>query len=89
MTQKYFDYESALEEVLVTNNIKYNRLGSTFWVYSDAYPEKRHFAITCNRNSETWMVIECRNDEVWHSYNQYIPIILSMVVKFKNGESYN
>ena len=88
MTQKYFDEEAILEETLVTNDIKYEHLGSTFWVYSDTYPEKRKLVITTRRNSETWGVMECRNGEIWHSYNQYINIILSMVVKFKNGEPY-
>ena len=88
MAQKYFDEEAILEETLNTNNIKYERLGSTFWVYSDAYPERRKLVITSHRNSDTWNVMECRNDEIWHSYNQYVNIILSMVVKFKNGEPY-
>ena len=88
MAQKYFDEEAILEEELIKNNIKYQRRGNTFWVFSDAYPESRTLVLTCHSESEMWQVIEFRNDEVWHSYNQFIQIILSMVVKFKNGEPY-
>lgn len=83
----HFDEVTILQTELEEKNIRYTRKGTDFWVYSDNYPD-RTLALIYRSSYETWLVIESRNGEIYHSYNQYMSIILSMINKFKNGEPY-
>lgn len=83
----HFDEVTILQTELEEKNVRYTRKGTDFWVYSDKYPD-RTLALIYRSGTDTWMVIESRNGEIYRSYNQYISIILSMVNKFNNGEPY-
>lgn len=83
----HFDEVTILQTELEEKNIRYVRKGTDFWVYSDKYPD-RTLALIYRSSMDTWMAIESRDGNVWHSSNLYIQNILSMVNKFKNGEPY-
>ena len=93
VTDMAHEYGSKFDEVVILwkeleeKKIRYIRKDTSFWVYSDKYPD-RILALIYRSDYETWLVIESRNGKIYRSYNQFISIILSMVNKFNNGEPY-